>query len=58
MLTKFLLAGEITLVKEAIPWVRCASGNVLLLDIQWLLLELKPKEQVKCKKYTITHLQK
>ena len=24
----FLLAGEITQVKEAIPWVRCASGNV------------------------------
>ena len=25
----FLLAEEITRVKEAIPWVRCASGNVL-----------------------------
>ena len=25
----FLLAEEITQVKEAIPWVRCASGNVL-----------------------------
>ena len=24
----FLLAEEITQVKEAIPWVRCASGNV------------------------------
>ena len=23
-----ILAGEITQVKEAIPWVRCASGNV------------------------------
>ena len=23
------LAGEITQVKESIPWVRCASGNVL-----------------------------
>ena len=23
------LAGEITQVKEPIPWVRCASGNVL-----------------------------
>ena len=22
------LAGEITQVKESIPWVRCASGNV------------------------------
>ena len=26
----FLLAEEITQVKGAIPWVRCASGNVLL----------------------------
>ena len=25
----FLSAEEITQVKEAIPWVRCASGNVL-----------------------------
>ena len=25
----FLLAEEITQAKEAIPWVRCASGNVL-----------------------------
>ena len=24
----FLLAEEICQVKEAIPWVRCASGNV------------------------------
>ena len=24
----FILAGEITQVKEPIPWVRCASGNV------------------------------
>ena len=24
----FLLVGEIIQVKEAIPWVRCASGNV------------------------------
>ena len=24
----FLLAEEITQVKEAIPWIRCASGNV------------------------------
>ena len=26
----FYLAGEITQVKESIPWVRCASGNVFL----------------------------
>ena len=25
----FYLAGKITQVKESIPWVRCASGNVL-----------------------------
>ena len=25
----FLLAEEIIQAKEAIPWVRCASGNVL-----------------------------
>ena len=24
------LAGEMTQVKESIPWVRCASGNVLI----------------------------
>ena len=24
----FFLAGEIIQVKESIPWVRCASGNV------------------------------
>ena len=28
----FLLAEEITQVKEAIPWVRCASGNVFFLN--------------------------
>ena len=28
--TGILLAEEITQVKEAIPWVRCASGNVSL----------------------------
>ena len=27
----FYFAGEITEVLDAIPWVRCASGNVLLL---------------------------
>ena len=26
----FFLDGEITQVKESIPWVRCASGNVLV----------------------------
>ena len=28
MQAAFYLAGEITQVKESIPWVRCASGNV------------------------------
>ena len=28
----FLLAEEITQVKEAIPWVRCASDNVYKLS--------------------------
>ena len=29
MQVAFYLAGKITQVKESIPWVRCASGNVL-----------------------------
>ena len=28
MQVAFYFAGEITQVKESIPWVRCASGNV------------------------------
>ena len=28
MQVAFYLVGEITQVKESIPWVRCASGNV------------------------------
>ena len=31
MQVAFYLAGEITQVLDAIPWVRCASGNVCLL---------------------------
>ena len=34
------LAGEITQVKEAIPWVRCASGNVF--KIFWEIFENLP----------------
>ena len=30
MQVAFYLAGEITQVKESIPWVRCVSGNVCL----------------------------
>ena len=29
MQVAFYFAGEITQVLDAIPWVRCASGNVL-----------------------------
>ena len=29
MQVAFYLAGEITQVKESMPWDRCASGNVL-----------------------------
>ena len=28
MQVAFYLAGEIIQIKESIPWVRCASGNV------------------------------
>ena len=34
----FYLAGEITQVKELIPWVRCASGNVLCISCVFLCL--------------------
>ena len=30
MQVEFYLAGEITQVIDSIPWVRCASGNVLM----------------------------
>ena len=30
MISKLVLAGGITQVLDALPWVRCASGNVLL----------------------------
>ena len=43
MLSKFgtkqvtlFLAGEITQVKESIPWVRCASGNVYKELFVWI----------------------
>ena len=29
----FYLAGEITQVKESIPWVRCVSGNVYISEV-------------------------
>ena len=41
MQVTFFLAGEITQVKESIPWVRCTSGNVLLASCQFVQLCLK-----------------
>ena len=47
MQVEFYLAGEITQVKESIPWVRCASGNVSIktsflilheIEQQWITL--------------------
>ena len=32
MQVAFHLAGEITQVLDAIPWVRCASGNVFVIS--------------------------
>ena len=34
----FFLAGEITQVKESIPWVRCASGFHTLPDRHYITL--------------------
>ena len=36
--TGILLAGEITQLKEAIPWVRCASGNVFYFSFNNFIL--------------------
>ena len=38
MQVAFYLAGEITQVKESIPWVRCASGNVVLVFLYFVIL--------------------
>ena len=38
MQVEFYLAGEITQVTDAIPWVRCASGNVFSrIPVQWTM---------------------
>ena len=38
----FSLTGEITQVSHAIPWVRCAFGNVWLLGLSgWMALPAK-----------------
>ena len=43
MQVAFYLAGEITQVKESIPWVRCASGNVLLCNFHLGILKVPLK---------------
>ena len=55
------LAGEITQVKEPIPWVRCASGNVLGLKTQLLhkrhirsILFLMKQHEIESLKVTIS----
>ena len=35
-MAKFL-AGDVTQVKESIPWVRCASGNVFQMTSSWAI---------------------
>ena len=44
MQVAFSLAGEITQVLDALPWVRCASGNVYncftILTIEKTILEI------------------
>ena len=43
----FYLAGEITQVIDSIPWVRCASGNVLFRQVvffEWLVFTDKFSE--------------
>ena len=37
MQVAFYLAGEITQVLDPIPWVRCASGNVLFILFRFLI---------------------
>ena len=42
----FLLVEEITQVKEAIPWVHCASGNVWFICIFVFLFVFEPLESL------------
>ena len=41
MQVTFYFAGESTQVLDALPWVRCASGNVFIHKALILLTELK-----------------
>ena len=52
------LAGEINQVKESIPWVRCASGNVLTFIISG---ESFPHDNLTCGEFfhmTVCHVDK
>ena len=42
MQVAFYLAGEITQVKDAIPWVRCASGNVFIDSFFYINCDILP----------------
>ena len=54
MQVAFYLAGEITQVKESIPWVRCASGNDLSIFeklqniVQTMNIDIHPRPQWNC----------
>ena len=45
------LAGEITQVRDALPWVRCASDNVFDIEISISILE---DGELNDNKYTIS----
>ena len=47
MQVAFYLAGEITQVKESIPWVRCASGNVLFILVSCSTCRFPPRSSWK-----------
>ena len=44
MQVAFYFAGEITQVLDAIPWVRCASGNVFIMLTDCLFVVEKWQE--------------
>ena len=50
------LAGEITQVKESIPWVRCASGNVLLFLKAFHLAGLEINQQKNVKMGSVSNV--
>ena len=46
MQVAFYLAGEVTQVLDAIPWVRCASGNVLKTSREEDVIETLQKKRL------------